>query len=398
MHILIINAWSSSIKYRIFQFPKKITIINGEIKNIWQKNNIWEHDNQIINTKINNHNSWFNYILNRIKEEKIQIDLIWHRVVHGWDQYSQATKINKDVIKNIKKFAIFAPQHNPINIEGILSCQTFFKWITQIAIFDTSFHQSMKAEHFLYSIPYKFYKKYKIRRYGFHWISHKYLYQKTLEIYKQTNKTKPKKIITCHIGNGASITAIKNGKVIENSLGMSTNSGLMMWTRSGDIDPSIVTFLMKKEKISPEQIEDILYNKSWILGISEETEHLWIIVKNHKNWDKKATLALKCYINSITKYLWAYTALLNWVDTIIFSGWVLEKSCKESAYIREKILENLQFLQLNIDNKKNKKQFNNYQTITTDNSKIQIIIIPTNEELMIAKESYKLIKQSKLKI
>jgi len=373
MYILTINSWSSSLKCKLFDMPSEKAIYEWQIDEIWFDNWIFP-----------NHKTALKEILEQIKKNWININKIkkiWHRVVHWWEKYQTPTIITQKVINSIKKFSELAPLHNPANLEWILSCQELIPDAIQVAIFDTAFHQTMLAENFMYALPYKYYKKYKIRRYGFHWISHQYVFEESQKIEKSS------KVISCHIGNWASITAISNGQVIENSMGFTPLSWLIMWTRSGDIDPEVILYLMKKEKINLDEIDDILNKKSWLIWVQWETNHMKTITEEYQSWLTRSKLAFKMYINSIVKYIGAYTALLNGVDTIIFTGWVLEKPFKEPAIIRTEICRKLEYLWIEIDQIKNQENFSWSQIITTYNSKTKIIIIPTNEELSIAKQT-----------
>jgi len=379
MNILTINSWSSSLKYKVFEMPKEKLITKWQIDKIWFDK--W---------KFKNHKEAIKSIIDKFEN----ISAIWHRVVHWWDEFSKPTIITDKVIKSINKFSELAPLHNPANIEWILACQKIFKNIPQIAIFDTAFNQTMPAENYTYAIPYKYYEKYKIRRYWFHGTSHQYVFQEAKKIKKSNKNIKTNKTISCHIWNWASISAILNWKVIENSMGFTPLAWLTMWTRSWDIDPEIILYLMKKENLTPEQMDTILNKESWILWIQQHTNHMKTITNEYEDWKKQSTLTFKIYINSIIKYIWAYAAILNWVDTIIFTGWVLEKPLKEPATIREEICEKLTYLWINFNKKSNEKKYTWTQIITKKESKTTVIIIPTNEELMIAKQTFELINQT----
>ena len=244
----------------------------------------------------------------------------------------------------------------------------------------------MEEENYIYAIPYKYYQKYKIRKYGFHGISHEFVYDKLLDIAKLKWK-KDLRVITCHIGNGASMSAIKNHKVIQNSMGMTPLEGLIMWTRSWDIDPAIIPFLMKKEKLTAEQVEDILNKESGIKWLRWKSSDMRDVRAAYLKWDKKAAMILKMYVNRIIKYIWAYTALLWWLDVIVMTAWVLERS----ELIRGMICEKLDWLWVKIDSKKNISSWKEWE-ISSKASKVKVRVIPTNEELMIAKEVKKIVK------
>ena len=388
-HILAINAGSSSIKYTIYQTPSENKVITGSIENIGQKKIERTHTEKEktkkINTKSVNHATLIKELLSLINKST-HIDRIWHRIVHGGSIYRKTTKISKKVLEDIEKYGKFAPLHNPIQKKIAVEIQKKYPTIPQYAIFDTNFHQTMPEKNYTYAIPKKF-RQEGIRKYGFHGISHQYLYEKTKELAnKKNNKIKTEKVITCHIGNGASITAIKNGKSLENSMGLTPTEGLIMGTRSGNIDPSAITYIMAKHKISAKKMDEILTKESGVLWIYEKNSHLQNVINDHLKKNPTATLAFNMFCNSIIKQIGAYVALLNWVDTIIFSGGVLSGSHKEQQFIRKEICKKMGYLNIQISNKKNCNRIWTEQIITTPNSKITVIVIPTDEELMIAKE------------
>jgi len=305
------------------------------------------------------------------------ISAVGHRIVHGGDFFKNAVIISDKVIKKIEECASMAPLHASANLAGIAACKKLFPHIPQVAVFDTAFFQNMKEANFMYPLPYTLYTKLKIRKYWFHGTSHKYVYQRLTKIQKWT-----KKVITCHIWNGVSMTAISHGKVVETSMGFTPLEWLMMGTRSWNIDPAIVTYLMTQWKYSTQQIEDILTKKSWLLGVSEISNDMREIIAGANKGNEKAILALEMYSNSIVKYIWSYVALMNGVDAIVLTAGIMERS----KTIRKMILERLTWLGISIDNKKN-----NFDTqekeITTTKSKVKVRVIPTDEELQIAKET-----------
>lgn len=390
---LVINSGSSSIKFRLFEEKSLKEIISGIVEKIWSKDSFldWKFDGKEWETK----DDFYDYknaleeILETIKSCGIkltEIKAVGHRVVHWWEKFQDSIVINEKVIKAIRDCEELAPIHNKINLECILICKKLFPKAKQIAVFDTAFSQTMEEENYIYAIPYKYYQKYKIRKYGFHGISHEFVYDKLLDIAKLKLK-KDLRVITCHIGNGASISAIKNWKVIQNSMGMTPLEGLIMWTRSWDIDPAIIPFLMKKEKLSAGQVEDILNKESGIKWLRWKSGDMRDVRAAYLKWDKKAAMILKMYVNRIIKYIWAYTALLWWLDVIVMTAWVLERS----ELIRGMICEKLDWLWVKIDNKKNTADWKIWE-ISSKTSKVKVWVIPTNEELMIAKEVKKIVK------
>ena len=384
--ILVLNAGSSSIKYKFFK--NKTCVLNGMIDAINLKNCKLKLKLEKVKlekpVKIKNHNEALDLILNSLKEYNIiknfnEIKAIGHRVVHGGEQFKEATLINEKVIKKIKELCYLAPLHNPHNLTGILACKKLLPKVKQFAIFDTGFHQSIDEKIFLYPIPLEFYNKYKIRKYGFHGISHKFVSNVAYKLLR----TKNKKIITCHIGNGISITAINNGKSIDTSMGFTPLDGLPMGTRSGSIDPSILFFLQKKLNKSIDIIDEILNKKSGLKGISGFSDMREIFdLYNKKN--KKAILAMDLLCYKLSFFISGYVSSLNGVDAIVFTGGIGENA----YYIREKTCKNLTYLGLELDSKKNKK---NEQIISSNKSKIKVFVINTDEEYQIAKEIEQLI-------
>lgn len=396
---LVINSGSSSIKFKLFEGKKVNEIISWIVEKIWSKESFLDWKFKWIEWETRD--NFYDYqnaleeILETIKACWInlnEIKAVWHRVVHWWEKFQDSIIINDKVIKAIRDCEELAPIHNKINLECILICKKLFPKAKQIAVFDTAFSQTMEEENYIYAIPYKYYQKYKIRKYGFHGISHEFVYDKLIQNLKKSSGTaketkvkKDLKVITCHVGNGASISAIKNGKVIQNSMWMTPLEWLIMWTRSGDIDPAIIPFLMKKEKISAEQVENILNKESGLKWLREKSSDMRDIIAAYKKWDKKAIMIIKMYVNRIIKYIWAYTALLWWLDVIVMTAWVLERS----DLIRGLICEKLDRLGIKLDSKKNIESWKEGE-ISSKDSKVKVRVIPTNEELMIAKEVKKI--------
>ena len=366
-------------------------IIKWIVEKIWIEWSFLEYEisekKVKINHKFQDHKESISQIFKLFLEKVIksldEINAIGHRVVHGWEYFSDSVIIDDKVIEKIKECSILAPLHNPANLMGIFACRDLIPSVKQVAVFDTAFHQSMKSESFLYAIPYRFYQDYKIRKYWFHGTSHKYVYQKLLELEKDNNL----KVITCHIGNWASISAIKDWNVIDTSMWFTPLEWLVMWTRSGDLDPAVVTYLMKKEKLSPDEIENILNKKSGLLWLSEKSSDMRDIIDWYKSWDEKSQNALNIFVNRILKYIGAYVSILNWLDVIVFTAWVLERS----SFVRKMIVDKLWRLWITLNEKINEKCYSAEQIISTKNSKVKVIVIPTNEELMIAKDTYHLV-------
>lgn len=380
MNILVINCGSSSVKFKLFDMNNEKIIIQGICDAISLKNSSLnyefkgkEYENKIY---LKDHNHALKVIVYLLKKYDLLncIDAIGHRVVHGGEYFIKPTIINEEVLKKLKEISYLAPLHNPVNILGI---EVIMKLINKpnVAVFDTSFHSTLPKEAFLYAIPYKFYKRYKIRRYGFHGMSHKYV---SIECAKILNKDiKKLRIITCHLGNGASITAIKHGRSIETSMGFTPLEGLVMGTRSGDIDPYIPIFLQEKESKTSKEIYDLLNKESGLKGLSELSSDMRILLSNMDK--EKVKLAIDVFIHRIVKYIGAYISFLNGLDALVFTAGIGENN----PYIRKKIIEHFSFLNIKIDEEKNK---NNEVIISSQDSNVKVLVIKTNEELQIARE------------
>ncbi len=390
---LVVNAGSSSIKCQVLEMPEGKLLAKIRIEKIWESESIISYKNKLDSKKIKqnepiaNHKEGLDKIINLITDQKdsilddlSEISIVGHRVVHGGEYFSQPTLITKDVLNKIQDCEKLAPLHNPANKMGIQACQELIPEADQIAVFDTAFHQSMDPANYIYPIPYKYYEKHKIRRYGFHGTSHKYIIQQT----KQKLSTDSPKIISAHIGNGASICAYKDNQVVETSMWFTPLEGLMMGTRSWDIDPAIVAFLADQENKTAKDIENILNKESGVLGVFEKSNDLREVENAYQNGDSRAKLTLKLYSNSIAKYIGSYLTLLNWADAIAFTAGVWENS----DIIRKMVLDQFEYVGVSIDEEKNQ---NHNELISTKDSKIKAFIIPTNEEYMIAKESYELV-------
>ena len=337
---------------------------------------------------IKNHREALKDVLDIILAEDIinsfnEIKAIGHRAVHGGEDFKEPVIVNDKVMKKIDELSSLAPLHNPANLIGMKVCKELLSKIKQVAVFDTGFHSSMHEKAFIYGIPYTYYKKYGIRRYGFHGTSHHYVSKKAAEILNKDYKKL--KIISCHLGNGSSIAAVMNGKSIDTSMGFTPLEGIVMGTRSGDIDPAIIPFLMKKEKLSVKEIDDMLNKKSGLFGISGISPDVRVLWSSEKKGNKKAGLALDILGYRIAKYIGAYIAAMNGVDAIVFTAGIGENA----FYIRERVLKHFEYLGLKINKTRNK---NNETIISADNSKIKAMVIPTNEELQIARETFELVK------
>ncbi len=393
MKILVINSGSSSIKFQIFDMKTVKSVLNGIIEQIGEKVG---HLELIYNKKtifkedvIKNHSEGILLLEKILQENEIlksfdEIKAVGHRVVHGGEYFHESVMINNDVIKKIEELSFLAPLHNPINLLGIKTILKEHPSLKQVAVFDTVFHQTLSKKAYIYALPYKYYKKEKIRRYGFHGISHCFVAKEASKIIDKNEKKI--NLITIHLGNGASICAIKNGKSIDTSMGLTPLEGLVMGTRSGDIDPAIIFYLHKKLKLKVIEIDRILNKESGLKGICGSND-MREIENRAKKGDKQAILAIEIFCYSIKKYIGAYCVAIGKVDAIVFTGGIGE----HSSLVREKICDTLEdSLGIIFDNKANKQHKN---IINKINSKIKLLVIETNEELEIAKQTYEIIKK-----
>ena len=393
MKILVLNSGSSSLKFQLFEIKEKeYVLIKGIVDGIGLDNSFIKYEikgnAKKINKKIKNHKAALKDVLDIILNNKIisslsDIKAIGHRAVHGGEEFKKTVLINDKVMKKIDELSELAPLHNPANLTGMRVCKELLPNVKQVAVFDTEFHSNMPEKAFVYGIPYKYYKGDGIRRYGFHGTSHKYVSKKAAEILgKNYDKLK---IITCHLGNGSSIAAVQNGKSIDTSMGFTPLEGVIMGTRCGDIDPAIIFFLMKKEKLSVKEVDNLLNKKSGLFGISGISPDVRVLWDNEKKGNKRAGLALDILGYRIAKYIGSYIAVLNGVDAIVFTAGIGENA----YYLRERILRNFEYIGLKVDKTRNK---NNELIISSDNSKIKVLVIPTNEELQIARETFELVR------
>ncbi|QJC36374.1 acetate/propionate family kinase [Enterobacteriaceae endosymbiont of Donacia simplex] len=393
--ILVINCGSSSLKFSVINVLKKKILLSGLSENFKNTNSYikWNFNNQ--KKKKNfylkiNHKIILNYLIENILKKTLlynNIIAVGHRIVHGGEKFTESVIITKKVIEAIKKASIFAPLHNPIQLIGISEIIKILPHLQnkQVAVFDTSFHQTMPETSYLYALPIKFYEKYKIRRYGAHGTSHKYVSRKAAKILNIPLNSL--NCISCHLGNGSSITAIKNGKSVDTSMGLTPLEGLVMGTRCGNIDPAIIFYMFNKLNFKIDKIYKILTEKSGMLGLTNITSDFRYIENNYLN-NFKIKRATDIFIHSLVKYIASYSVLMeNKINAIIFTGGIGENS----VLIREKTIEKLKILNFFINHKLNNKiKFGKVGLINKDNS-IPILVIPTNEELMIAKDTFNII-------
>ncbi|MFK5878073.1 MAG: acetate kinase [Flavobacteriaceae bacterium] len=394
MKILVINSGSSSIKYQLFQMPQEDVLCSGLIERIGLdnaeihfKSNTHKSDEVL---DIQNHKVGLEKVVQLLLDDKTgvisstdEINAVGHRVVHGGCAFSETIAITQEVKDKIKDLFTLAPLHNPANLEGIIIAEEIFKNATQIAVFDTAFHQSIPAKASQYAIPTKFLMEHKIRLYGFHGTSHKYVSEKAIDYLGLENSN----IITIHLGNGCSMTAIKNGKSIDHSLGFGTINGLVMGTRSGDIDHSLIFHLVNNLDYSLNEVNTMLQKESGMLGLTGFSD-MREIEAAAENGNTQCQLALDMNAYRIKKYIGAYAAALNGLDAIVFTAGIGENS----TMMRALVCNDMSFFGIELDAKKNQVRNNLIREINTENSKTKVLVIPTNEEVEIAKQSFELVK------
>ncbi|MDD3803000.1 MAG: acetate kinase [bacterium] len=400
MKILVLNSGSSSLKYQVIDTSKQDSLVRGLVDRIGMQNSLLKQkrfDNDVVEVseEIISHSVAIEKVLDLIIDKQHgvlmrinEIDAVGHRVVHGGEKFSRSVMINDRVIKAIEEYSEIAPLHNPYNLRGINAAIRALPNVPQVAVFDTAFHATLPEEAYMYPIPYVFYEKYKIRRYGFHGTSHYYVSKRAAEILKRNPDDFS--VITCHLGNGASVTAVKNGKSIETSLGFSTIAGVMMGTRCGDFDPAVILNIMEKEDLTIEQAVSLLTKHSGLLGVSGVSSDMREVQNAAKNGNKKAQLALKMFSYIIKKFIGSYSAVLGGADAIVFTAGIGENV----ANVREWAVDNLGYMGVEIDKEKNDSCIGKEMIVSKDSSKVKIIVIPTNEELVIAEDVVKVMEEA----
>jgi len=396
MKILVLNSGSSSIKYQLFNMENENVLAKGIVERIGIEDSFLEHevngDEVVIKEDIPNHSKGISLVIDALLDDDHgvlasmdEINAVGHRVVHGGEKFADSVKITDEVVKQMEDVSDLAPLHNPPNIAGIKVCQELMPEKPQVGVFDTAFHQSMPAEAYTYALPYEYYEKYGVRRYGFHGTSHRFVAKRAAELIdKDFNDSK---IITCHLGNGASVAAVKNGKSIDTSMGLTPLEGLVMGTRCGDIDPAIVPFLQEKEDLSSKEIDNIMNKKSGLLGISGVSNDSRDIQEAAADGNERAQLAGDVFNYRVKKYIGAYTAAMGGVDAIVFTAGIGENAIE----IREGILDGLEYLGFELDKEANDSRGKEIE-ISKAGSDTKVFIIPTNEELVIARDTAEILE------
>ena len=396
MKILVLNCGSSSLKYQLINMETDEVMASGKYERIGEKEAFITHkvngQKIVIEHTAMNHEEAVDFTLKQLvnPEYKVidsldEINAIGHRLVHGGEKISESVVIDDNVVNVLKECIDLAPLHNPAGIIGIEACQKVMPGKPMVGVFDTAFHQTMPKERYLYPINYEYYEKYGIRKYGFHGTSHMYVSNRLAEI--ENKDIKDMKIVTCHLGQGSSICAVEGGKSVDTSMGLTPLAGIPMVTRSGDLDPSVVTFLMKKENLTPEEIENKLNKESGVQGMSGLAPDFREIEAESVNGNERADIAMKSFKYAVASFIAKYAVAMNGVDAIVFTGGVGENQIK----IREGICNQLTFMGVEIDPEKNNIR-SEEKLVSKDSSKVKVYVIPTNEELMIAQETAKLVK------
>ncbi|WP_409336658.1 acetate/propionate family kinase [Eubacterium sp. F2] len=401
MKVLVINCGSSSLKYQVLDMDGENLLAKGLVERIGMDGSVITH------TKIGSDDKWKNevpmpthkeaieQVLNAIVDpehgvlhDMSELGAVGHRVVHGGERYANSVLIDEKVLTHLDELSELAPLHNPANILGIRACQKLMPNTPMVAVFDTAFHQTMPAESYIYALPYEYYEKYGVRRYGFHGTSHKYVADRASKIMNVS--LDDMKIITCHLGNGASVSAIKRGKCIDTSMGFTPLEGLVMGTRCGDIDPSITTYISEKENLSAEQMNEIMNKKSGVLGISGISSDFRDIEAAAEEGNERAQLTLKVFAHKVRAYIGAFIAEMNGLDALVFTAGVGENDIA----MRDIICNDLGNLGIKLDLVKNKIR-GREAIISRDDSPVTIMLIPTNEELMIARDTVDIVEKNR---
>ncbi len=399
MKILVLNCGSSSIKYQLIEMDEKnhsvlakgllerIGLEMGEFTHKW---NGQKHYEQL---PIPNHTEGIKIVLQALTNKEYgvisdlkEIKAVGHRVAHGGEKFTHSVRIDDNVINQIKDLCDLAPLHNPGALQGIAAMQAVLPGIPMAAVFDTSFHATMPPEAYLYAIPYEYYEKYRVRRYGFHGTSHKYVAEKAAEYVGRDWKNT--KIVTCHLGSGASIAAVENGKSVETSMGFTPVEGLVMGSRTGDLDLGVFMYIMDKEGYTTKEMNTLVNKKSGLIGITGNSQDMRDVRAGRDAGDERCTYAFNMFAHRVKKYIGAYTAIMNGMDVLVMTGGIGENAW----FMREAILENMEFFGIKIDKKLNETIMGDAAVISTPDSKVKVVVYPTDEEYMIAKDTFDLVK------
>ncbi len=400
MKVLVVNCGSSSLKYQVLEMDDSTLLAKGLVERIGIDGSVMKHekigmDKYILEAPMKNHKDAIGYVLEALtdKEHGVvasmdEISAVGHRVVHAGEKYASSVLITQDVMDALEECIDLAPLHNPPNILGIRACQELMPETPMVGVFDTAFHQTMKPENYLYAIPYEYYEKYKIRKYGFHGTSHKYVSMRAAAMLNKD--VKDIKVVTCHLGNGASCAAVKNGVCIDTSMGFTPLDGLVMGTRSGAIDPAVITFIAEKEGIGADEVINILNKKSGVAGISGVSSDFRDLEEAEAQGNERATLALQVFAMRVKSFIGSYMAKMNGADCIVFTAGVGEND----PSMRKLICSDMEGLGVELDDEKNNVR-GKETVISKDSSKVKVMLIPTNEELTIAQDTVEIVGKLK---
>lgn len=400
MNILVLNCGSSSIKYQLLDFENRRTLAKGIVEKVGLKGSFLKHEKERgdvvkLEGEIIDHQIGIEYVLGVMISKKhgcisslSEINAVGHRMVHGGELFKDSSLINDDTLKNFKACIPLAPLHNPANLEGVKAMQYLLPEVPQVAVFDTAFHQTMPARAYMYALPYSLYKKYGIRRYGFHGTSHYYVARRACEILGVPMESM--KIVTCHLGNGASVAAIKHGKSIDTSMGLTPVEGLMMGTRTGDMDLGALTFVMEKEELNIAVANTLVNKHSGMLGITGVSSDMREIEKASEAGNERAILGLDMFRYRIKKYIGSFTAALGGLDLLIFTGGIGEND----PVTRELCCSEMEYMGLEFDTQKNNGVRGKEMLLSKPGSRVKVMTIPTNEELVIAEHTYRIVSEN----
>ena len=397
MKILVVNCGSSSLKYQLIDMETEAVMAKGNFERIGQKGSFLTHkvgdEKHVIEKDVKNHEEAIKIVLAQLTNEEYgvisslkEIDAIGHRIVHGGEKFTKSVIVDDSVIKGIEEAIAFAPLHNPAHLQGIYACQKELPGVPNVVVFDTAFHQTMPEKAYIYAIPYEYYEKYKIRKYGAHGTSHRFISKRVAEL--MNKPIEDLKIITCHLGQGASLCAVDGGKSIDTSMGLTPLAGVPMGSRSGDIDPTVVTFLREKENLTAQEVNTLLNKKSGKLGLSGISCDDRDIEAAIKEGNQRAKLAIDNFEYQVAGYIGRFAVQMKGVDAIVFAGGIGENGIDA----RKEICEYLEFMGVKIDDEKNNCRGKEAEISTTD-SKIKVFVVPTNEELMIARDTMEIVSK-----
>lgn len=399
MKILVLNCGSSSIKYKLFEMADRSVIAQGGVEKIGLKDSFLKFtkpngEKKVIEKEMPEHTVGVELILNTLTsaEDGVlkslnELDAVGHRVLHGGQAFSESVLINDDVIKAIEDNIELGPLHNPANLKGINAVKKILPNIPQVAVFDTAFHQTMPEKAFMYALPYEYYEKFKVRRYGFHGTSHRYVSKRVCDFLGI--KPEGTKIITAHVGNGGSLAAIKDGKCVDTTMGMTPAEGLMMGTRAGEVDPGMLPYVFSKGGLNADSFNDLVNKKSGLLGVSGVSSDMRDIMQAIADGNERAKLALDMFVYRLTKLIGSFVAAMNGTDILVFTGGIGENS----DIVRKLVCDGLTYLGLKIDEEKNSQAHGTEVVISTADSKMKVVVIPTDEELTIASDTEAIVKK-----